>query len=94
MARYYRIFVEGFSSIKIPLTKLTRKVVKFSLNAKFVDSFNELKHQLITTLVLVIFNSTSGYAVYNNASHLNLGCIVIQHGKVVTYGSKQLRAHE
>lgn len=29
LARYYRWFVEGFSRISIPLTKLTKKKTKF-----------------------------------------------------------------
>jgi len=29
LARYYRRFIEGFSTIASPLTKLTRKEVRF-----------------------------------------------------------------
>lgn len=47
-----------------------------------------------TTLVLVIPDSTYGYAVYSDASCVSLGCIFIQRSKVVVYDSKQLKSHQ
>ena len=32
--------------------------------------------------------------VYNDASHQGLGCVLMQHEKVVVYTSKQLKKHE
>ncbi|XP_059306506.1 uncharacterized protein LOC132057948 [Lycium ferocissimum] len=43
LAGYYRRFVEGFSSISAPLTKLTRKKVKFQWSDACERSFEELK---------------------------------------------------
>ncbi|GFZ06811.1 hypothetical protein Acr_18g0009810 [Actinidia rufa] len=37
---------------------------------------------------------TDGFTIYNNASHRGLGCILMQHGKVIAYASRQLRLHE
>lgn len=46
LAGYYRRFVEGFSSIASPLTKLTQKKVKFQWSDKCEKSFQTLKYRL------------------------------------------------
>ena len=48
LAGYYRRFVEGFSSIASPLTKLTQKAVKFQWSEACEKSFQELKKRLTT----------------------------------------------
>ncbi|KAK4404280.1 RNA-directed DNA polymerase [Sesamum angolense] len=35
-----------------------------------------------------------GYVVYTDASRQGLGCILMQHGRVIAYASRQLRPHE
>ena len=37
---------------------------------------------------------TGGYAVYYDASKIGLGCVLMQHGKVIAYASRQLKKHE
>ena len=51
---YYRRFVEGFSSIASPLTRLTQKMVKFQWSDDCEKSFAELKTMLTSTLVLTL----------------------------------------
>ncbi|KAI5341879.1 hypothetical protein L3X38_009754 [Prunus dulcis] len=50
LAGYYRRFVEGFSTLAVPLTRLTRKRVKFEWSDECEESFNELKTKLTTAL--------------------------------------------
>ena len=45
LAGYYRRFVKDFSKIVVPLTKLTRKNVKFEWTDKCEKSFQELKQK-------------------------------------------------
>ncbi|MCF6774909.1 hypothetical protein L3H44_10990, partial [Corynebacterium sp. MC-12] len=94
LAGYYRRFVEGFSSISAPLTKLTHKATKFQWNDACERSFQELKDKLTSALVLVLPEGTEGYAVYCDASGVGLGCVLTQHGRVIAYASRQLRPHE
>ncbi|GJS30598.1 retrotransposon protein, putative, ty3-gypsy subclass [Tanacetum coccineum] len=46
LAGYYRRFVEGFSRLALPLTKLMRKGEKFVWNEEREKSFEELKQKL------------------------------------------------
>lgn len=44
--------------------------------------------------MLIIPSGPGEYEIYSNASFRGLGCMLMQHGKVVTYASRQLRPHE
>ncbi|XP_060182450.1 uncharacterized protein LOC132612133 [Lycium barbarum] len=94
LAGYYRRFVEGFSSISAPLTKLTRKKIKFQWSDACERSFEELKKRLTSAPVLTLPEGTEGFVVYCDASGVGLGCVLMQHGKVVAYASRQLKVHE
>ena len=52
MAGCYRRFVEGFSKIVGPMTKLLRKNVSFSWTEEAQQSFDELKRRLTSAPVL------------------------------------------
>jgi len=53
-----------------------------------------LKRWLTTSPVLILPFGTEGFVVYSDASRKGLGCVLIQHGKVVAYASRQLKTHE
>uniref|UniRef100_A0A2N9F3Y9 RNA-directed DNA polymerase n=1 Tax=Fagus sylvatica TaxID=28930 RepID=A0A2N9F3Y9_FAGSY len=94
LAGYYRRFVEGFSRIAAPLTHLTRKNAKFEWKEECEKSFQELKQRLVTAPVLTIPSSSGGFVIYSDASHKGLGCVLMQHGRVVAYASRQLKNYE
>ena len=94
LAGYYRRFVEGFSSIASPLTKLTQKKVKFQWSDDCEKSFTELKTRLTTTPILTLPKGSNSYVIYCDASRVGLGCVLMQRGKVMDYASKQLKVHE
>ena len=54
LAGYYRRFVEGFSRLAVPLTRLTQKGVKFEWSEECEQSFQELKRRLVSTPILTI----------------------------------------
>ena len=91
---YYRRYIPDFSREAAPLTKLTRKDVKFEWNDACERAFKELKQRLTTAHILIIPEPGQGYTVYCNASHQGPGCVLMQQGKVVAYGSRQLKIHE
>ena len=86
LAGYYRRFVEGFSKLAMPMTRLTKKEEKFLWTPECEIVFHTLKEKLTTTPVLIIPNSGEEYEVYTEASLRGLGCVLMQGGKVVAYG--------
>jgi ribonuclease HI len=94
LAGYYRRFIEGFSTIATPLTRLTKKNIRWEWSKECDESFQELKRRLTTALVLILPSGTEGFVVYSDASRKGLGCVLMQHGKVVAYASRQLKTHE
>ncbi|KAG8483164.1 hypothetical protein CXB51_022137 [Gossypium anomalum] len=93
-ASYYRRFVKGFSVMAAPLTKLIRKGVPFVWTEKQQEAFERLKKVLTEAPVLIQPESEKDFTVYSDASHVGLGCVLMQEGKVVAYASQQLKPHE
>ncbi|XP_075080213.1 uncharacterized protein LOC142165745 [Nicotiana tabacum] len=56
--------------------------------------FHELKKRLTSAPVLALPEGSEGYVVYCDASRVRLGCVLMQHGKVIAYVSRQLQKHE
>ncbi|XP_043699919.1 uncharacterized mitochondrial protein AtMg00860-like [Telopea speciosissima] len=94
LAGYYRRFIGNFSRISAPMTKLTKKGVKFEWTDACKKSFQELRNWLVTAPVLTILDGTGDMVVYANASRIGLGGILMQKGMVVTYASRQLKEYE
>ena len=94
LAGYYRCFIEGFSRIAAPLTKLMRNDVKFDWDDSCESTFVELKQRLSSALVLIVPNSQKSYVVYTDTSGSGLECVLMQNRKVVAYASCQLKPHE
>ncbi|KAJ9541044.1 hypothetical protein OSB04_027550 [Centaurea solstitialis] len=94
LAGYYRRFVENFSKIALPLTRLLRKGVKFVWGEDQEKSFEELRKRLITTPILALPSGSEGFQIYSDASKSGLGCVLMQHGRVIAYASRQLKSYE
>ncbi|KAK4400634.1 Retrovirus-related Pol polyprotein from transposon [Sesamum angolense] len=87
-------FVKDFSVVAKPLTNLLKKNAPFNWNDKCAQSFEELKKRLTSAPILALPSGDGGYVVYTDASRQGLGCVLMQHGKVISYASRQLRPHE
>ncbi|XP_073057028.1 uncharacterized mitochondrial protein AtMg00860-like [Primulina eburnea] len=82
LAGYYRKFVEGFSSIAMPLTRLTQKKYKFIWNEDCEKSFQTLKEKLASTPVLILPAENKDFTICSDASKDGLGCVLMQEGRV------------
>ena len=84
---YYRRFIEDFYRLATPMTRLTRKEVKFEWNDLGERAFQGLKSRLTIAPILIVTEQGQRYTVYCDASKDRLGCVLMQSGRVVTYGS-------
>ncbi|GJT26640.1 putative reverse transcriptase domain-containing protein [Tanacetum coccineum] len=94
LAGYYRRFIEGFSKIAKPMTKLTQKKVKFEWGDKQETAFQLLKQKLCSAPILALPKGSEYFIVYCDASMKGLGAVLIQREKVIAYASHQLKIHE
>lgn len=77
-----------------PLTKLLRKNTPFKWSDGQQAIFEKFKFVLAQALVLIQPKFGKDYVVYNDVSHTNLGCVLMQDYKVVAYALRQLKPHE
>ena len=77
LAGYYRRFVKDFSKIVTPLTRLTRKNVKYEWSDSCEESFQKLKACLTSAPILTLPVGFGGFKVYCDASRLALGCVLM-----------------
>ncbi|GKB76531.1 putative reverse transcriptase domain-containing protein [Tanacetum coccineum] len=87
LAGYYRRFIEGFSKIARPMTKLTQKSVKFDWGEKAKAAFQLLKQKLCSAPILALPEGSENFIAYasrqlkvhdkNYTTHdLELGAVV------------------
>ena len=86
--------MDEFASITSPLIALTQKNAKFKWSESCKSSFRIFKDRLTSAPLLTLSEGTKGFMVYCDASRVGLGCVLMQHGKVVAYASRQLKVHE
>ncbi|GKB07228.1 putative reverse transcriptase domain-containing protein [Tanacetum coccineum] len=94
LAGYYRRFIEGFSKIAKPMTKLTQKNVKFDWGKKEEAAFQLIKQKLCSVPILALPKGSENFIVYCDASHKGLGAVHMQNEKVIAYASQQLKIYE
>ncbi|GKC63634.1 putative reverse transcriptase domain-containing protein [Tanacetum coccineum] len=94
LASYYRRFIEGFSKVAKPMTKLTQKKVAFEWGDKQEAAFQTLKNKLCSAPILALPQGAENFIVYYDASHKGLGVVLIQNEKVIAYALRQLKIHE
>ncbi|GJR78057.1 putative reverse transcriptase domain-containing protein [Tanacetum coccineum] len=94
LAGYYRRFIEGFSKIAKPMTKLTQKKVKFVWSDKQEAAFQLLKQKLCSAPILALPEGSEDFIAYCDASKKGLGAVLMQREKVISYASRQLKIHE
>ncbi|GJZ41619.1 putative reverse transcriptase domain-containing protein [Tanacetum coccineum] len=90
---YYRRFIEGFSLISKPLTKLTQKNKKYEWG-KEEEAFQTLKQKLYSAPILALLKGMKDFIVYCDASLKGYGAVLMQREKVIAYASRQLKVHE
>nr|GEX28818.1 reverse transcriptase domain-containing protein [Tanacetum cinerariifolium] len=95
LAGYYRRFIEGFSKITKPMTKLTQKKVKFEWDDKQEAAFQLLKQKLCSAPMLALLEESEDFILKihekNYMTHdLELGAVVftLKTWRHYLYGTK------
>ena len=65
----YKRFIEDFSRITAPMTRLTRKEVKFEWDDRCEVAFQ--------APILIVPDRGQGYIMYCDASRAGLGCVLM-----------------
>ncbi|GJV49866.1 putative reverse transcriptase domain-containing protein [Tanacetum coccineum] len=81
LARYYRRFIEGFSKIAKPMTKLAQKKVKFEWGDKQEAAFQLLKQKLCSAPILALPKGSEDFIAYCDALKKGLGAVLMQREK-------------
>ena len=68
LAGYYKRFIEDLSRLAAPMTRLTKKEVKFEWNDPCEKAFQELKRRLTSAHILIVLEKGQRYTVYCDAS--------------------------
>ena len=98
MAGWYRRFIENFSQVARPLSRLTSKNVSFVWSGEAEAAFNRLKSALISTPILKCPNFNESFYIHTDASSFAIGGVLTQkHEGVdhpIAYCSRTLNAQE
>nr|GFC73581.1 putative reverse transcriptase domain-containing protein [Tanacetum cinerariifolium] len=94
LAGYYRRFIEGFSLIAKPLTKLTQKNKTYEWGEEEEEAFQLLKDKLCSAPILALPEGSEDFVIYCDASLKGYVAVLMQREKVIAYTSRQLRTHE
>ncbi|WMV42581.1 hypothetical protein MTR67_035966 [Solanum verrucosum] len=90
-AQIQELLDKGSSVLVLCRGLLMAKEVPFEWTEKCDESFQELKTLLITTPILALSVEGKDFIVYCDASHPNLGDVLMQDKNVIAYASRQLK---
>ena len=68
--------------------------MKFRWDQDCETAFELLRKRVTEAPVLTLPDESGEYDVYTDASHRGIGCVLMQHGKVIAFASRQLKPHE
>nr|GEX75394.1 hypothetical protein [Tanacetum cinerariifolium] len=82
------------SKIAKPMRKLTQKSMQFDWIENTETAFQLLKQKLCSGSILALPEGNENFMVYCDASHKELGVVLMQKEKFIPYASCQLKIHE
>ena len=98
LCSYYWQYIENFSHIAAPLTRLTKKNVKYIWDESCQIAFETLKEKLCSSPILAYPKPGLKYILDTDASDVGIGAVLsqVQDGKerVIDYASKKLNAQQ
>nr|GEV52876.1 retrovirus-related Pol polyprotein [Tanacetum cinerariifolium] len=93
-AGFYRRFIQDFSKIARPMTRLLEKETPFVFSKKCIDAFNTLKKKLTEAPILVVPDWNFPFELMCDASDYAIGAVLRQrkskHFQPIHYASKTM----
>nr|GEY79296.1 retrotransposon protein, putative, Ty3-gypsy subclass [Tanacetum cinerariifolium] len=86
MNRIFHEFLDKFVIVFID------DILIFSKSKK--EHEDHLRTRLVSAPVLTLPSGSGGFQIYSDASKKGLGCVLMQHGKVIAYSTRQLKPYE
>ena len=80
------------SDLLAPLTRLTKKEVKFAWTEVEQKAFDDIKRIISRETLLAYPNFNKPFVIHTDASKTQLGAVVSQEGKPIAFYSKKLNA--
>ena len=90
MVTYLSLFICGLSILTAPLQELLKKDAKFTWNASYEATFQQVKQAVINNTTLRYFGPLLPVTIQVDASQLGLGAALLQDNKPIAFGSKAL----
>lgn len=95
---YYRKFIENFSKLTKPLTKLLKKDIPFNWTEEQQQTFDKLRNILISPTILKYPDFTKEFVLTTDASNFAIGAVLSQ-GEIgkdlpIAYASRTLNSAE
>ena len=99
LSGYYRIFIQNYAQIALPLSTLLKKDVKFEWGEEQEKAFQELKKRLTQAPVLIYPDFKKEFILHTDASLQGVGAVLMQRTdkgreRVVAYASRTLKPSE
>ncbi|GJS34550.1 putative reverse transcriptase domain-containing protein [Tanacetum coccineum] len=88
LAGYYQRFIEGFSKIAKPMTKLTQNKVKFDWSDKAETTFQLIKQKLYSAPILALPEGSEDFIAYCDASIKGVVVFALKIWRHYLYGTK------
>ena len=77
LANYYRRFVENYSKLTLPLTRMLKKGATVNMQEEEMSAFRLIKEALTNAPVLAVADPQLGYRIVTDASDFALGAILL-----------------
>ena len=98
MASWYREFLSNFATVAEPLTKLTKKEIKFVWNEEQQLAFEQVKALLASAPLLQQPDFAVQFEIHTDASDTGLGAVLVQKvgddERVLKFASRVLTSAE
>ncbi|RDX99950.1 Retrovirus-related Pol polyprotein from transposon 17.6, partial [Mucuna pruriens] len=98
-AGFYKLFIQDFSKVTLPLSKLLQKDTNFIFDQSFVDAFQELKRRLSSTPILQAPNWELPFELICDTINSTLGAVLGQrigkqtHLLAIAFSSDKFRSY-